>query len=96
MILKRDATELEKPFGKGWHQQFDRRNTMPAATAREYGLGLATRNTRPFPFCPTGENPFGTQKPSPVDLPRPNLPCQIQDRVKTRPLRNFCFFDLNR
>jgi predicted nucleic acid-binding protein len=33
---------------------------MLAATAREYGLGLATRNTKHFPFCPTVENPFGT------------------------------------
>ncbi len=25
-----------------------------------FGLGLATRNTRHFPFCPKVENPFGT------------------------------------
>jgi predicted nucleic acid-binding protein len=56
----RYAAELEKHYGKGWHQQFDYRDTMLAATAREYGLGLATRNTRHFPFCPTVENPFGT------------------------------------
>ncbi len=56
----RYAAELEKQYGKGWYQQFDYRDTMLAATAREYGLGLATRNTRHFPFCPVVENPFGT------------------------------------
>ena len=56
----RYAAELEKHHGKGWHQQFDYRDTILAATAREYGLGLATRNTKHFPFCPTVENPFGT------------------------------------
>ena len=56
----RYAAELEKHFGKGWYQQFDYRDTMLAATAREYGLGVATRNTKHFPFCPTVENPFDT------------------------------------
>jgi len=56
----RYAAELEKHYGKGWYQQFDYRDTMLAATAREYGLGLATRNTKHFPFCLTVENPFGT------------------------------------
>ena len=55
----RYAAELENHYGKGWHQQFDYRDTILAATAREYGLGLATRNTKHFPFCPTVGNPFG-------------------------------------
>ena len=54
----RYAAELENHFGKGWGQQFDYRDTMLAATAREDGLGLATRNTKHFPFCPIVENPF--------------------------------------
>jgi predicted nucleic acid-binding protein len=56
----RYAAELEKHYGKGWYEQFDYRDTMLAATAREYGLGLATRNTKHFPFCPIVENPFET------------------------------------
>jgi len=55
----RYAAELEAHYGKGWHEQFDYRDTMLAATAREYGLGLATRNVKHFPFCPTVTNPFG-------------------------------------
>lgn len=54
----RYATELEKHYGKGWYQQFDYRDTMLAATAREYRLGLATRNVKHFPFCHAVENPF--------------------------------------
>jgi predicted nucleic acid-binding protein len=56
----RYAAKLEKHYGKDWYQQFDYRDTILAATAREYGLGLATRNTKHFPFCSTVENPFGT------------------------------------
>ena len=55
----RYAAELEANYGKGWFEQFDYRDTMLAATAREYGLGLATRNVKHFPFCPVVENPFG-------------------------------------
>jgi len=54
----RYAAELEAQYGEGWPGQFDYRDTMLAATAREYGLGLATRNVRHFPFCPKVENPF--------------------------------------
>ncbi len=57
----RYAAELEVEFGAGWAEQFDYRDTLLAATAREYGLGLATRNTKHFPFCPTVENPFGSE-----------------------------------
>jgi len=54
----RYAALLEKHHGKGWFEQFDYRDTMLAATAREYGLGLATRNVKHFPLVPTVENPF--------------------------------------
>ena len=45
----RYAAELEAHYGKGWHERFDYRDTLLAATAREYGLGLATRNVKHFP-----------------------------------------------
>ncbi len=53
----RYAAELEATHGSGWWKQFDLRVTQIAAIAREYGLTVATRNVRHFPFCPT-ENPF--------------------------------------
>jgi predicted nucleic acid-binding protein len=53
----RYAAELEKAYGADWWKQFDQRDTMIAAIAREYGLVVATRNERHFPFCQT-ENPF--------------------------------------
>jgi hypothetical protein len=56
----RYAAELEAHYGQGWHKRFDYRDTLLAATAREYGLGLATRNVKHFPFCPVVENPFGS------------------------------------
>lgn len=54
----RYAAELDAHYGRGWYEQFDYRDTLLAATAREYGLGLATRNVAHFPFCPVVENPF--------------------------------------
>jgi predicted nucleic acid-binding protein len=36
---------------------FDLRDTQIGAIAREYGLTVATRNVKHFPFCAT-ENPF--------------------------------------
>jgi predicted nucleic acid-binding protein len=53
----RYAAELEAEYGSDWWKQFDLRDTQIAAIAREYGLTIATRNTRDFPFCKT-ENPF--------------------------------------
>lgn len=53
----RYAAQLESAYGSGWWKQFDLRDTQIAAIAREYGLTVATRNTRHFPFCET-ENPF--------------------------------------
>jgi predicted nucleic acid-binding protein len=53
----RYAAELEADFGAGWYEQFDFRDTQIAAIAREYGLTIATRNTKHFPFCDV-VNPF--------------------------------------
>ena len=53
----RYAAELEAMYGTAWWKQFDFRDTQLAAIAREYGLTIATRNVRHFPFCQT-ENPF--------------------------------------
>ncbi|HWY75652.1 MAG TPA: PIN domain-containing protein [Verrucomicrobiae bacterium] len=53
----RYAAELEASHGSDWWKHFDLRDTQIAAIAREYGLTVATRNTRDFPFCPT-VNPF--------------------------------------
>ena len=39
--------------------QHDYRDTLIAAIGREYGLTVATRNEKHFPFCQT-ENPFGS------------------------------------
>jgi predicted nucleic acid-binding protein len=55
----RYAAELEAACGSDWLKQFDLRDTQIAAIAREYGLTVATRNTKDFPFCPT-VNPFRT------------------------------------
>jgi toxin FitB len=56
----RYASELEAAFGSDWWKQFDFRDTQIAAISREYGLTVATRNGRHFPFCKT-ENPFETR-----------------------------------
>ena len=53
----RYAAELEKAFGGDWWKTYDFRDTQIAATAREYGLVVATRNEKHFPFCQT-VNPF--------------------------------------
>lgn len=53
----RYAAELEAQFGADWWKQFDFRDTMIAAIAREYGLTVATRNIKHFPFC-RADNPF--------------------------------------
>lgn len=53
----RYAAELEAAHGADWWKHFDLRDTQIAAIAREYGLTVATRNTKDFPFCAT-ENPF--------------------------------------
>jgi len=53
----RYAAELERTHGTDWWKQFDFRDTKIAAIAREYGLTVATRNAKHFPFCQT-ENPF--------------------------------------
>ncbi len=53
----RYAAELEAAHGSDWWKQFDLRDTQIAAIAREYGLTVATHNTRHFPFCQT-EDPF--------------------------------------
>ena len=53
----RYAAELEAAHGANWWRQFDLRDTQIGAIAREYGLTVATRNTKHFPFCHT-ENPF--------------------------------------
>ena len=53
----RYAAELEAAHGSDWWKQFDLRDTMIGAIAREYGLTVATRNLKHFPFCTT-ENPF--------------------------------------
>lgn len=49
----RYAAELEAACGSDWWKQFDLRDTQIAAIAREYGLTVATRNTKHFPFCQT-------------------------------------------
>ena len=59
----RYAAELEAEFGSEWWNTFDLRDTQIAAIAREYGLTVATRNTKHFPFCRT-ENPFASNHPS--------------------------------
>ena len=51
------AAELEAHYGSDWWKTFDFRDTQIAAIAREYGLTVATRNTKHFPFCQT-VNPF--------------------------------------
>ena len=56
----RYAAELEATHGADWWKQFDLRDTQIAAIAREYGLIVATRNTKHFPFCQT-ENPFAAK-----------------------------------
>ena len=53
----RYAAELEAAYGTDWWKQFDQRDTMIGAIAREYGLTVVTRNQRHFPFCNT-VNPF--------------------------------------
>jgi len=53
----RYAAQLETEFGSDWWKQFDLRDTQIAAIAREYGLTVATRNQKDFPFCDK-ENPF--------------------------------------
>jgi|SRR5665213_114930 len=53
----RYAAELEGAHGSDWWKQFDLRDTQIGAIAREYGLTVATRNVKHFPFCAT-ENPF--------------------------------------
>lgn len=53
----RYAAELEATYGSDWWKQFDLRDTQIAATAREYGMVIATRNVRDFPLCQV-ENPF--------------------------------------
>jgi len=53
----RYAAALEAEHGSDWWKQFDLRDTQIAAIAREYGLTIATRNVKHFPFCKT-ENPF--------------------------------------
>lgn len=58
----RYTAELEGEYGSGWWKQFDLRDTQIAAIAREYGLTVATRNTKHFPFCQT-VNPFELEHP---------------------------------
>ncbi|HMP84074.1 MAG TPA: PIN domain-containing protein [Verrucomicrobiota bacterium] len=53
----RYAAELEAHYGTDWWKHFDFRDTMIAAIAREYGLIVATRNVKHFPFCRV-DNPF--------------------------------------
>jgi len=53
----RYAGELEAEHGSDWWKHFDLRDTQIGAIAREYGLIVATRNAKHFPFCKT-ENPF--------------------------------------
>ena len=54
---------VEADRGEGWWKHFDVRDTQIAAIAREYGLTIATRNVRHFPFCQT-ENPFEFKSPT--------------------------------
>ncbi len=51
------AEEIEAQYGANWWKQFDFRDTQVSAIAREYGLTVATRNQKHFPFVAT-ENPF--------------------------------------
>lgn len=53
----RYAAELESASGPDWWKHYDFRDTQIAAIAREYGLTVATRNAKHFPFVST-ENPF--------------------------------------
>jgi len=53
----RYAAELERGLGADWFKHFDLRDTQIAAIAREYGLSVATRNEKHFPFCELA-NPF--------------------------------------
>jgi predicted nucleic acid-binding protein len=53
----RYAAELEAAAGADWWKYHDLRDTQIAAIAREYGLTVATRNGKHFPFC-TVEDPF--------------------------------------
>ena len=53
----RYAAELEAAHGSDWWKHFDLRDTQIGAIAREYGLTVATRNVKHFPFC-RAENPF--------------------------------------
>jgi predicted nucleic acid-binding protein len=55
----RYAAELEAEHSDWW-KHFDLRDTQIAAIAREYGLTIATRNGKHFPFCQT-ENPFQSE-----------------------------------
>lgn len=55
----RYAAELEAVHGQDWWRHFDLRDTQIAAIAREYGLTVATRNEKHFPFCET-INPFSS------------------------------------
>lgn len=64
----RYAAELEKAFGADWWKTFDQRDTQIAATAREYGLIVATRNEKHFPFCQT-VNPFDAKTAAPSASP---------------------------
>ena len=59
----RYAAELEADRGEYWWKHFDVRDTQIAAIAREYGLTIATRNVRHFPFCQT-EDPFQAKAPT--------------------------------
>jgi predicted nucleic acid-binding protein len=47
----RYAAELETAYGQDWWKHFDFRDTQIAAIARQYGLAVATRNGKHFPFC---------------------------------------------
>src|SRR5258707_8684693 len=47
----RYAGELELGYGSVWFKQFQARDTIIGAIAREYGLTVATRKPSHFPFC---------------------------------------------
>jgi predicted nucleic acid-binding protein len=53
----RYAAELEAEYGAAWWRTYDFRDTQIAAIAREYGLTVATRNRKHYPFCDV-VNPF--------------------------------------
>ncbi|HMP84610.1 MAG TPA: PIN domain-containing protein [Verrucomicrobiota bacterium] len=53
----RYAAELEGAYGSDWWKHYDLRDTQIAAIAREYGLTVATRNSKDFPFVDV-VNPF--------------------------------------